>query len=111
MGINMMNREMNSAGLPKPLYRDTGASFIVTLMGPGEKWMEEEPISHESLNERQRKAIDYIKEKGSITNIEYRELTGLGREYTRKELNDMLAKRILIRKGKGCSIHYTLVGN
>jgi len=64
MGIDMMNREMSSAVLPKPLYRDTGASFIVTLMGPGEKWMaEEKPISHENLNERQRKAIDYIREQ------------------------------------------------
>ena len=112
MGIDMMNREMSNAVLPKPLYRDTGASFIVTLMGPGEKWMtEEKPISHENLNERQRKAIDYIKKQGSITNIEYRELAGLGREYVRKELNDMVAKGILIRKGKGRSIHYILVGN
>ena len=41
MGIDMMNRGMLSAGLPQPLYEDTGASFIVTLTGPGEKWMAE----------------------------------------------------------------------
>jgi predicted HTH transcriptional regulator len=39
MGIDMMNKEMKNAGLPQPVYEDTGARFIVTLIGPGEKWM------------------------------------------------------------------------
>ena len=112
MGIDMMNREMKDAGLPQPVYEDTGASFIVSLIGPGEKWMTEKEVKlPEGLNERQKKAVEYIREKGNITNREYRELTGLGREYARKELNDMLEKGILAKKGKGRSVHYILVGN
>jgi len=112
MGIDMMNREMKAAKLPQPEYKDTGASFIVTLIGPGEKWMaQKETKLPEGLNQRQRKAVEYIREKGSITNRAYRELTGLGREYARKELNDMAAKGILVKKGKGRSVHYILVGN
>lgn len=109
MGIDIMNREMRAAGLPQPVYEDTGASFIVTLIGPGEKWMAQEAKLPEGLSERQRQAVEYIMEKGSITNREYRELTGLGREYTRKELRDMVAHGILIRKGGGRSVHYVLV--
>ncbi|MFQ5842193.1 MAG: RNA-binding domain-containing protein, partial [Thermodesulfobacteriota bacterium] len=91
MGIDMMNREMRSAGLPQPMYEDTGASFIVTLIGPGEKWMAEKEVKlSEGLNERQKKAIEYIREKGRITNREYRELTSLGRVYVLKDLNDMV---------------------
>jgi ATP-dependent DNA helicase RecG len=112
LGIDMMNREMLKAGLPKPLYAETGNSFVVTLIGPGDKWMSEKEIKLPAgLNGRQRKAVEYIREHGSITNREYRELTGLGREYTRKDLNDMVAKGILAKKGKGRSIHYILVGN
>ena len=112
MGIDMMNREMRTAGLPKPKYKDTGASFIVTLIGPGEKWMAEKEIRlPEGLNDRQRQAVEYIRDKGSITNREYRDLTGLGREYARKELNEMVAKGVFTKKGKGRSVHYILVGN
>ena len=72
---------------------------------------QKEPKLPEGLNQRQRKAVEHIREKGSITNREYRELTGLGREYARKELNDMVEKGILAKKGKGRSVHYILVGN
>ena len=112
MGIDMMNQEMKAAGLPQPVYKDLGSSFIVTLIGPGEKWMaEKETKLPDGLNDRQRKAVEYIREKGSITNRGYRELTGLGREYARKELNDMVVKGIFAKKGKGRSVHYILVGN
>jgi len=112
MGVDMMNREMKAASLPKPVYEDTGASFIVTLIGPGEKWMaQKETKLLEGLNERQRKAVEYIREKGRITNKEYRELTGLGRVYALQELNDMVAKGVLIKKGKGRSVYYTLVSD
>ena len=72
---------------------------------------QKEPKLPEGLNERQRKAVEYIREKGSITNREYRELTGLGRVYALRELNDMATKGILAKEGKGRSVYYTLVSD
>ena len=43
--------------------------------------------------------------------MEYRELTGLGRVYALKDLNDMVAKGILVKKGSGRSVHYILVSD
>ena len=63
------------------------------------------------LNERQIKAIKYVKEKGHITNREYRQLTGLSDEGARKDLVGIIEKRVFKIKGKGRSISYTMVGH
>jgi len=60
------------------------------------------------LSERQKKAFDYVKENGKITNNEYRKLANVGKVYAVKELNDMVNKKILLRKGYGRSVHYVL---
>lgn len=99
MGIDMMHREMSNAGLPKPLYRDTGASFIVTLMGPGEKWMVDEVKTSERLNERQKKAIEYIRERGEINTKIYCELFNVERTTAYRDLADLLKKGIVYKRG------------
>jgi len=63
------------------------------------------------LSERQIKAVIYVKEKGRITNREYRKLTGLSDEGARKDLNEIIKKKVLKIKGKGRSISYVLTGN
>lgn len=84
----------------------------MTLIGPGERWMvEKETRLPEGLNERQQKAIQVIREKGCLTNRDYRELTRLGRVYALKEINQMVAQGILVKKGKGRSVYYTLVSD
>lgn len=110
MGIDMMNREMQTANLPQPMYEDTGASFIVTLIGPGEKWMaEREAGLPEGLNERQIKAIRYIQEKGRITNREYQALCSVSSDTAHRDLSELVRKGILRREGKGRSTHYLMI--
>jgi ATP-dependent DNA helicase RecG len=109
MGIDMMNREMNAAGLPHPEYEDTGASFIVTLTGPGENWMGEAKLP-DGLNERQIKAIEYMKEKVSITNREYRTLNQTTKATATRDLRDLVDKAVVRRTGTGKrDAAYTLV--
>jgi len=62
----------------------------------------------EKLNERQKKAIEYIKEKGGITSKVYQEINELGKVYSIKELNEMVAKKILKKAGKGKNVKYEL---
>lgn len=102
MGIDMMNREMRAADLPQPAYKDTGASFIVTLIGPGEKWMaEKETKLPEGLNERQRKAVEYIREHDQITNREYQALNSTTKATATRDLRDLVEKNIVKRTGTG----------
>ncbi len=70
----------------------------------------EDSLARSGLNERQIKAVKYIKEKGRITNREYRQLTGLSDEGARKDLLAMVKKDILKIKGKGRSISYIMIG-
>lgn len=60
------------------------------------------------LNERQLKAVKYVKEKGKITNKEYREISNLSDEGARIDLNDLVEKGIFLSKGKGRNTHYVL---
>ena len=53
-------------------------------------------------------AVMYVKEKGKITNKEYREITGLSDEGARININELIEKGVLLSKGRGRSIHYVL---
>jgi ATP-dependent DNA helicase RecG len=54
------------------------------------------------------KAAMYVKEKGRITNKEYRELSGLSDEGARIDLSELVEKGLLKTKAKGKSAHYVL---
>jgi len=60
------------------------------------------------LNDRQRKAVEYVRKHGKIGNKEYRQITGLGKVYTTKELNELIKKKIFVKIGKGSATHYVL---
>jgi hypothetical protein len=62
------------------------------------KGFTEENLRKLGFNERQVKAVLYVKEKGKITNKEYREVTGLSDEGARTDLNELVEKRILLAK-------------
>ena len=67
-----------------------------------------EIVSKLEYNTRQIKTVMYIKEKGRITNKEYRELTQLSDEGVRKDLNELVEKGVLQSQGKGRGVHYVL---
>lgn len=58
------------------------------------------------LNERQIKAVMYVKERGKITNKEYRDITGLSDEGARIDLNELGKKGLFQIKGKGRNTYY-----
>ena len=60
----------------------------------------EENLRKMGLNERQIKAVMYVKEKGKITNKEYQILTGISRQMATIDLNQLIKKKILARIGK-----------
>ena len=103
---------MEGHGLPRPRFEEVGSEFGVTLMGPGERFMEEvaeRPAWAEGLNERQVEVVLYVGEHGRITNREYRDLTGVSRRWATKELQEMVDLGIMAVRGTGRAIHYVLV--
>jgi ATP-dependent DNA helicase RecG len=51
------------------------------------------------LNERQIKALLYVKEHGKITNTEYQKLNSLGKSVSTTDLQDLIDKKLLDKIG------------
>lgn len=61
------------------------------------------------LNERQIKAVMYVKDKGKITNKEYREIVKVSKPTASRELAILIDKNILEQHGiTGKGTYYTL---
>lgn len=72
----------------------------------------EEYLSKLGLNERQIKAVMYVKKNGKITNREYQEINNVKKRQASIELTDLLSRQVLERIGKtGKGTFYTLWGN
>ncbi|MEW6087249.1 MAG: ATP-binding protein [bacterium] len=68
----------------------------------------ENVLAKMGLNERQIKAIQYVKEKGKITNCEYRQLNNVSDEGARRDLETLLKKKIFRTQGRGRSLSYII---
>ncbi|GFP34529.1 ATP-dependent DNA helicase RecG, partial [Candidatus Hakubella thermalkaliphila] len=69
----------------------------------------EEYLRNLGLNERQIRAVMYVKEKGKITNEEYKSLNEVKRRLASYELNELTEKGVTERIGKvGKGTHYRL---
>jgi len=92
-------------GLPSPEFKEVFGGFSVVFR---KDIYTEEYLRNLGLNEWQIMAVMYVKEKGKITNKEYREITGLSDEGARININELVEKGVLLSKGRGRSIHYVL---
>ncbi len=92
-------------GIPLPDFKEVTVGFLVTFR---KDIYTEDHLVRLGLNERQIKAVMYVKERGKVTNKEYREMTGLSDEGARIDLNELVEKGILLSKGKGRNAHYVL---
>jgi ATP-dependent DNA helicase RecG len=93
-------------GLPKPEFKNNGNDFWVIFRKDiyHEKYLEEL-----NLNERQIKAVLYVKEKGKISNKEYQLLNDCSRNTASNDMSELLDKKILISSGKkGAGSFYKL---
>ena len=64
------------------------------------------------MNERQIKAVLYVKEKGRIGNKEYQGVFGVSKPTASRELDDLVRKGILERIGAtGRGTYYVLKGS
>lgn len=88
-------------GLPEPEFTNWLGGVRVAPCTP-------ERLRVMGLSERQIQAVLYVKERGSITNRNYRQLTGLSDEGARLDLKALVEMGILVMQGKGRGAVYVV---
>ena len=72
-----------------------------------DKW-NEDILKKMKLNERQVKAILYVKDEGKITNKNYQHINNVSERTSLRDLEDLVEKDIFIKKGKKKGVYYAL---
>jgi ATP-dependent DNA helicase RecG len=98
------------AGLPEPEIIEQDGGLLVTMFKNN---LTKEQLTKLGLNERQLKAIEYVKEKGKITNKEYQELNGVSKVTAYRDLTELIEQyKLFERKGDvGAGTSYFLIGS
>ncbi len=96
------------AGLPEPVLKEEQGGFLSKIF---KDRFTEDQLKKIGLNERQIRAIMYVKGKGSINNSTYREINNIGKSTATEELQELVEKGIFKREGRrGRAAKYSLKG-
>ncbi|MEA3431909.1 MAG: putative DNA binding domain-containing protein [candidate division WOR-3 bacterium] len=111
-GLQRMKDICKAENAPYPKIEFTETHFYIVFKQNREylKMVEREKrIEVSKLSERQKKAIEYVKEHGKITNREHRELCKVGWDTAHRDLQMLVNKKILEREGSGRSTYYRMI--
>jgi ATP-dependent DNA helicase RecG len=105
-GTQTMIELCREAGLPEPQFEQRSGFFVVTLW---RDWLTNEVLADLNLNERQFRAIAYLKTHRVITNSVYQLEFTASKRTTSRDLDDMTTKGILDKVGTtGKGVYYRL---
>jgi len=105
-GIMKIINSCKATGLPAPEMKEQEGGFIVTLF---KDRFTEEQLRQLGLNDRQVKAVLYVKERGKITNKEYQEINeGITDRTALRDLDTIIDKGIFRRIGDNKAAYYGL---
>lgn len=90
----MMVRLCREHGLPEPEFGEDSGGFSVTFRKDA---YAPDLLRKLGLNERQLRAVAYVRETGSIGNSEYQELTGVSKRTATRGLDALVELGILER--------------
>jgi ATP-dependent DNA helicase RecG len=92
-------------GLSEPeFHNDRGVMSVVFYKN---KWNEDQ-LKKLGLNDRQIKAVQYIKEHGKITNSDYQKINNVSERTALRDLDVLMRKEIVLKKGQKKGTHYNL---
>ena len=99
-------QDCERAGLPTPQFREAFGGLEVTFFKDG---LTEEKLAKLPLNERQRKAIQYLKERSRITNKDYQQLNQCSRNTASNDLKELIKLGLVLQAGRrGAGSFYVL---
>jgi ATP-dependent DNA helicase RecG len=107
LGIDRMIEEMLQFGHPPPEFRATPYSFTVKLYSR----LDRPPEMHwdSNMNERQMRAMAFLRTNGRITNRDYQALCpDVSSETLRLDLVDLVDKGLLLKIGDKKGTYYIL---
>ncbi|PKL42069.1 MAG: hypothetical protein CVV39_09010 [Planctomycetes bacterium HGW-Planctomycetes-1] len=104
-GTTDMVKLCKEKGLPEPEFKQVAGSFVVTIW---KNKFTKEYLEDLGLNERQKKAIEYLKTTKKITRSHYVKLTDCSERTAFRDIEELLKKNIVERKGTGKNTHYEL---
>ena len=105
-GTIEMIRQCEEWGVPEPEFKDTGTSIVVTFR---KSEFTEEFLDSLNLNERQKKAVEFIKTGKKITRSEYEKMFDISERTANRELSDLVELSIFNKIGKGPNVYYVLI--
>ena len=83
------------AELPEPEMQEQDGGFSITLF---KNTLTQEQLAKLGLNDRQVKAVLFVKEKGKISNADYQELFSVSKATATRDLTELLDKFALLEK-------------
>ena len=104
-GTLMMINLCRAHGLPEPVFEQQGGEFVVTVW---RDWLTEAEMARLALNDRQRLALVEFRTRERLANADYQELAATSRKTAARDLDDLVARGVLVRVGTGRGTHYLL---
>ncbi|MCD6461921.1 MAG: transcriptional regulator, partial [Thermoplasmata archaeon] len=104
-GIERILDECKRLNFPEPEFNEYQNGFQVIFR---KDIYTEEQLKKMGLNERQIKGVLYVKERGEITNREYRTMFDVTDRTALSDLEGLCERKILTRMGSGRSTKYVL---
>ncbi len=92
-------------GLPTPEFKSEGSDFWIIF---NKDIFNEKYLESLNLNERQIKAVWYVKQKGKISNKEYQVLNNVLYKTAYRDLDKLVEKNIFVKKGDKKGAYYIL---
>ncbi len=105
-GISMMMDTCRKAGLPEPTIEEVAGGMQITFL---KDMFSEDYLKRRGLNERQVKAVEYVKKNGKITNKDYQKINDCSRNTASGDLGNLVEEKILKPSDvKGAGSFYVL---
>ncbi len=104
-GTGRMIEECRQAAIPEPQFESRGSSFRITFR---KAVPVERRYAGLGLNERQLAGLRYLQEKGRITMQDYVRATASSERTAKRDLKEMVEKKILVKHGKTKGSWYEL---
>lgn len=107
-GTTEITRLCRITGLPEPEFRQDGAAFLVRIW---RDWLNEQALREAGLQPRQIAGMMGAKAERRLTTQSYMALTDASRASAKRDLDNLVARGLLISEGAGRGAFYAYARN
>lgn len=104
-GTGRMISDCQEAGVPEPEFESRASSFRTIFY---RTISAERKFGSLGLKEGQIKALQHALNKGKISRLEYEQIAGVKSATAKRQIADLMQKRILVKKGGGTVFWYEI---